>query len=76
MFDLQTHLLPEDRAELAKLAVRMGYVSTPHISALTSFASDYSQRTKVNRKILDHLLHDAFTGDAAIEPEVDLVNDP
>jgi [glutamine synthetase] adenylyltransferase / [glutamine synthetase]-adenylyl-L-tyrosine phosphorylase len=76
MFDLQTHLLPEDRGELAKLAVRMGYTSTPHVSALTSFSSDYSQRTKVNRKILDHLLHDAFTGDAAIEPEVDLVNDP
>jgi glutamate-ammonia-ligase adenylyltransferase len=76
MFDLQTHMLPEDRAELAKLAVRMGYVSTPHGSALVSFSSDYSGRTNVNRKILDHLLHDAFTGDAAIEPEVDLVNDP
>ena len=76
MFDLQTHMLPEDRTELAKLAVRMGYVSTPHVSALTSFASDYSHRTKIVRKILDHLLHDAFSGDAAIEPEVDLVNDP
>ena len=69
MFDLQTHMLPEDRTELAKLAVRMGYVSTPHVSALTSFASDYSHRTKIVRKILDHLLHDAFSGDAAIEPE-------
>ena len=29
-----------------------------------------------NRKILDHLLHDAFRDDAATEPEVDLVNDP
>jgi glutamate-ammonia-ligase adenylyltransferase len=76
MFDLQTHMLPEDRAELAKLAVRMGYISTPHISALTAFTSDYSNRTKVNRKILDHLLHDAFSDNAAIEPEVDLVNDP
>jgi glutamate-ammonia-ligase adenylyltransferase len=76
MFDLQTHMLPEDRTELAKLAVRMGYISTPHVPALTAFASDYSHRTKVVRKILDHLLHDAFSGDAAIEPEVDLVNDP
>ena len=25
MFDLQTHLLPDDRDELRKLAVRMGY---------------------------------------------------
>jgi [glutamine synthetase] adenylyltransferase / [glutamine synthetase]-adenylyl-L-tyrosine phosphorylase len=76
MFDLQTHMLPEDRTELAKLAVRMGYVSTPHVSALTAFTSDYAHRTKVVRKILDHLLHDAFSGDAAIEPEVDLINDP
>jgi len=76
MFDLQTHLLPADRTELAKLAVRMGYPSTPHSSAVVAFASDHAQRTKENRKILDHLLHDAFAGDGTIEPEVDLVNDP
>ena len=76
MFDLQTHLLPLQREELAKLAVRMGYPSTPHRSALVSFTSDYAHRTTVNRKILDHLLHDAFSGDGTIEPEVDLVNDP
>jgi glutamate-ammonia-ligase adenylyltransferase len=76
MFDLQTHLLPSQRDELAKLAVRMGFSSTPHRSALVSFTSDYGHRTTVNRKILDHLLHDAFSGDGVIEPEVDLVNDP
>jgi glutamate-ammonia-ligase adenylyltransferase len=43
---------------------------------LVSFTSDYAHRTKVNRKILDHLLHDAFSSDGTIEPEVDLVNDP
>lgn len=76
MFDLQTHLLPTQREELAKLAVRMGYPTTPHRPAVVSFSSDYAHRTTVNRKILDHLLHDAFSGDATIEPEVDLVNDP
>lgn len=76
MFDLQTHMLPEERDEQAKLAVRMGYVSTPHVTALVAFTSDYSSRTSMNRKILDHLLHDAFPGDATGEPEVDLVNDP
>jgi glutamate-ammonia-ligase adenylyltransferase len=76
MFDLQTHVLPTDRDELAKVAVRMGYVNTPHQTALKQFERDYAERTQVNRKILDHLLHDAFTGDGATEPEVDLVNDP
>jgi glutamate-ammonia-ligase adenylyltransferase len=45
MFDLKTHLLPEDRPELAKLAVRMGYVSTPRCTALQAFENDYAQRT-------------------------------
>ncbi len=76
MFDLKTHLLPKDRGELAKLAVRMGYVSTPRVTALQAFENDYAQRTDVNRDILNHLLHDAFPDDAAAEPEVDLVNDP
>jgi glutamate-ammonia-ligase adenylyltransferase len=76
MFDLKTHLLPESRDELAKLAVRMGYLSTPRVTGLRAFESDYAQRTDVNRDILNHLLHDAFADDATAEPEVDLVNDP
>ena len=76
MFDLQTHMMPDDAEELRKLAIRMGYVGTPHRSALDAFRSDYSERTELNRKILDHLLHDAFGDDATTEPEVDLVNDP
>ncbi|MEX0642099.1 MAG: hypothetical protein WD468_05330, partial [Pirellulales bacterium] len=76
MFDLKTHLLPKDRSELAKLSVRMGYFSTPRVTALQAFENDYAQRTDVNRDILNHLLHDAFPDDAAAEPEVDLVNDP
>jgi glutamate-ammonia-ligase adenylyltransferase len=76
MFDLQTHLLPEDRGELAKLAVRMGYTGMRHDSPLETFQKDYARRTKQNREMLDHLLHNAFPGDGAAEPEVDLVNDP
>ncbi|MEQ8847119.1 hypothetical protein [Botrimarina sp.] len=76
LFDLQTHTLPDDRAELAKVAVRMGYRDTEKASALESFQNDFRERTEVNRRILDHLLHDAFTDQAADEPEVDLVNDP
>src|SRR5262249_18060739 len=38
--------------------------------------ADYKQKTVLNRKILDHLLHDAFGDDDKTEPEVDLVLDP
>ncbi len=87
MFDLQTHLLPDDAEELAKLAVRMGYSPSPipspswegeraAVSPLEAFQQDYSRRTGQNREMLDHLLHNAFPGDAATEPEVDLINDP
>ena len=76
MYDLQTHQLPTDDQELSKIARRMGFVGTPHVPALTAFQNDYQQRAEENRKILDHLLHDAFGEDAATEPEVDLVNDP
>jgi glutamate-ammonia-ligase adenylyltransferase len=76
MFDLKTHLLPSTREELAKLAVRMGYSGTRHVSALEAFTQDYARRTRQNREMLDHLLHNAFPGDGAAEPEVDLINDP
>ncbi len=76
MYDLQTHQLPTEADDLGKVAMRMGFVSTPHVTALQAFQASYQQRTEVNRKILDHLLHDAFGDDAESEPEVDLVNDP
>ncbi len=76
MFDLQTHLLPEDPHELRKLALRMGYTDRHKGGALAAFVADFQTRTEVNRKILDHLLHDAFGDDAQTEPEVDLVLDP
>jgi len=76
MLDLQTHLLPEDPDELRKLAIRMGYTDTEKTPALAAFQADYRQQTAANRKILDHLLHDAFADDAQAAPEVDLVLDP
>lgn len=76
MFDLQTHLLPVQPGELRKLAIRMGYRAAGNKTALAAFEADYQSKTAVNRKILDHLLHDAFGDDAQTEPEVDLVLDP
>jgi glutamate-ammonia-ligase adenylyltransferase len=76
MFDLQTHTLPERDDELRKVAIRAGYDARPDRAALASFKADYREKTALNRKILDHLLHDAFSDEAATEPEVDLVLDP
>ncbi len=76
MLDLQTHLLPPSEAELRKLALRMGYAERADKPALEAFMSDYRGKTQVNRKILDHLLHDAFSEDEETAAEVDLVLDP
>ncbi|MHB1036008.1 MAG: [protein-PII] uridylyltransferase family protein [Pirellulales bacterium] len=76
MFDLQTHLLPRNPAETRKLALRMGYADTPRQTALAAFEAEYRNKTELNRKILDHLLHDAFSDNAETEAEVDLVLDP
>ena len=42
------------------------------------FMADYRSKTELNRRILNHLLHDAFSGDdgQAVDPIVDLVLDP
>lgn len=76
MFDLQTHLLPDGSGEMRKLALRMGYVDRPGRTALAAFEVDYRGKTSENRRILDHLLHDAFPDNAKTEAEVDLVLDP
>lgn len=74
MFDLQTHAMPEAEDEVRKLAIRMGYANTPE--AASEFSAEYRHKTQQNRKVLDHLLHEAFGDDAPAEPEVDLVLDP
>jgi [glutamine synthetase] adenylyltransferase / [glutamine synthetase]-adenylyl-L-tyrosine phosphorylase len=76
MLDLQTHLLPEKHADLAKLALRMGYATNEDRSALEAFLADFRGKTELNRKILDHLLHDAFGDARQSQAEVDLVLDP
>jgi glutamate-ammonia-ligase adenylyltransferase len=44
---------------------------------LTAFLRDYREKTALNRKILDHLLHQTFEGEAGqAEPESDLILDP
>ena len=76
MFDLQTHSLPGGEEELRKLALRMGYRDKPERTALDAFTADCTQKRELNRKMLDHLLHDAFEDEEETRAEVDLVLDP
>ncbi|MFW6169867.1 MAG: bifunctional [glutamate--ammonia ligase]-adenylyl-L-tyrosine phosphorylase/[glutamate--ammonia-ligase] adenylyltransferase [Planctomycetota bacterium] len=76
MFDLQTHTLPDDDVELGRLAIRMGYSQQGGNSPLEQFQADLRERTSLNRKILDHLLHDAFVDDPETAVETDLVPAP
>ena len=76
MFDLQTHTLPSDDAEMRRLAIRMGYAADSERSELDQFQEELRTKTDLNGKILDHLLHDAFGEEAEAEPETDLVLDP
>ncbi len=89
MFDLQTHTLPQEPAELRKIAMRMALTSdgtggqrergaeNPH-EALEHFRARLRQVTGHNRVILDHLLHNAFPGEdsEAGSEEADLILDP
>jgi glutamate-ammonia-ligase adenylyltransferase len=81
LFDLQTHQLPDGPDELRKLALRMGYGGEPGAEGsgdpLASFLADYREKTNLDRKILDHLVHQTFEGeDGQAEPESDLILDP
>jgi len=49
----------------------------PSLNPLDAFLKDYREKTDLNRKILDHLLHQSFQGqDGQVEPEADLILEP
>jgi len=82
LFDRQTHEMPRDLEAVRTLALRMGYAAIgqaeERFGPANRFLADYRTKTELNRRILNHLLHDAFKSDAgtAIDPVVDLVLDP
>lgn len=77
LFDLQTHKLPDKENELNKLAQRMGYFSEDQKSPRELFLEEYKDRTSLTHRILEHLLHQTFSGDAdQSEPESDIILDP
>ena len=82
LFDRQTHEMPRSLEELRTLAIRMGYVppgpGEDRAIPAHRFLADYRSKTEVNRRILNHILHDAFLDDdgSAADPVLDLVLDP
>ncbi|MGA2700825.1 MAG: bifunctional [glutamate--ammonia ligase]-adenylyl-L-tyrosine phosphorylase/[glutamate--ammonia-ligase] adenylyltransferase [Isosphaeraceae bacterium] len=82
LFDRQTHEMPRSLEELRTLAIRMGYAppgpGADRAIPAHRFLADYRSKTEVNRRILNHILHDAFLDDdgSAADPVVDLVLDP
>ncbi len=75
MYDLQTHAMPEDETDLRKLALRLHYADGM-VPAVEQFRREFKDRTQLNRKILNHLLHSAFADDPAVAPETELILDP
>ncbi|GAC1468610.1 MAG: [glutamate--ammonia-ligase] adenylyltransferase [Isosphaeraceae bacterium] len=82
MFDRQTHQMPRDLEALRSLAIRMDFpAATPwedRTGPAERFLHAYRAKTDFNRRILNHLLHDAFRNDpdSSWNPVVDLVLDP
>ena len=64
--------MPADDDELRKLALRMGYADARRSGPAAGGVSwpTTANKTTSNRKILDHLLHDAFGDDDQTEAEV------
>src|SRR5439155_8200055 len=51
--------------------------SPKQVEPLAAFLEDYREKTRLNRKILDHLLHQTFQEDGGqAEPEADLILHP
>jgi [glutamine synthetase] adenylyltransferase / [glutamine synthetase]-adenylyl-L-tyrosine phosphorylase len=80
LFDLQTHQLPSGADELRKLARRMGYAAEPAknggLEPAAAFLRDHQEKAEPTRRILNHLLHQTFAGEAGqAEPESDLILD-
>lgn len=82
MFDRQTHRMPEDPEEQRTLALRLGYAAASAWEDRTGptdrFRYDYRSKTEKNRRILNHLLHDAFPEEreGPADPVIDLILDP
>lgn len=81
MFDRQTHTLPRDEEDFNNVARRIARGKPPNETSARDLRHQLATRTGQNRRILDHLLHDAFSeldyDENSLEfAESDLILDP
>ena len=79
----QTHSLPQDDESRIAFAKRMGIRKSSDANTLREFQRKLDEVTRLNRVILDHLLHGAFgtprvyqESETEVSAEVDLILDP
>ena len=70
-FGSEAESLPVDQSEFDLLARHLEYTGDS-----TALRDVYLQRTGLIRRVLDHLLHDAFDDGTESAPEIDLMLDP
>jgi [glutamine synthetase] adenylyltransferase / [glutamine synthetase]-adenylyl-L-tyrosine phosphorylase len=75
MDDRQAHSVPEAVADFAHLAKRLGFRDA-ELDAAAQFRQQLQQVTQRNRRLLDHLLHEAFAEQDNFSAETDLILDP
>jgi len=74
LYDRQTHGLPAAPRERERLAIRLGEGAGP--DGARRLTESIAGAMTLTRRIVDHLLDDAFPDDRAPAPEVDLLLDP
>ncbi len=79
----QTHRLPEHDLALLAFAKRMGIQKNSGSKTLSAFRKKLDEVTRLNRMVLDHLVHGAFgtkkvfkEAEPSVSAEVDLILDP
>ncbi|MCA9915358.1 MAG: bifunctional [glutamate--ammonia ligase]-adenylyl-L-tyrosine phosphorylase/[glutamate--ammonia-ligase] adenylyltransferase, partial [Anaerolineae bacterium] len=79
MFDRQTHKLPASVAEMQEFVSRIHYLDDsgeagPERHA--KFQQEFDERRQQSRRVLEHLLHQAFADNPQVTAEADLILDP
>jgi len=74
LHDRQAHGLPAAPRDRQRLALRLGF--GPGVEGAQRLVEEVTGSMALARRIVDHLLDDAFPDDRPPEPEVDLLLDP
>ena len=75
MFGLDTRTIPEDKETLATFCPTIGHQYFDG-KTVEAFEKRFAEAQSVNRRVLNHLLHDAFGDEDEVPMETELVLDP